>query len=181
MAGAPQYPRFQYPQAEYFSLAPNQTISLQGMRRINHGSGPNGIAPGLGTQIGNAIQLESGFQLSSAIYIRKVNLIFLPADGSRELELNGLLLALGFGSGDFGYQLGYPSVTQLTPLISQVVMSDRELLITGRDIQPFATITDTGPLWLNSFVGVVNNDSTNTHNASTTMQIIYSRLDGFTE
>lgn len=181
----PQQPGFFLPGAEYLSLAPNATIALQGRRHVATISPVTTIpADSLATPVTMAIDIETGFPPGAAIYLHNATVTVSPADAGLTLEIVALQMGLRVSNAGFGYLLGQPLLTLTSISVpGAIALSDRDKLITQRDIQAFdaAQLQPALPLTFVSQITFKNNDTTNSHNVQISGQIVYTRLDGLQE
>lgn len=185
MPSQPQQPGFWLPGAEYFNLAPNATIAIQGRRRLTTESALTTIpADSLATPVTITILCETGFPPGSGIYLHDANVVVSPADAGLTLQIVALQMGLRVSNAGFGYFLGEPLLSlQSISLPGAIALSDRDKLITQRDIQAFDTaqIQPSLPLTFVSQITFKNNDTTNSHQVQISGRIVYDRLDGLQE
>lgn len=185
MANQPiQLPNIDLPGAEFFSLSPNRTVALQGRKRFVQSSG-NVTIPAGGQQIvAVTAVIETGFVNGSGIYLHDFWMQYFPVDGTQELNIGSIScgLTLSTTAGDFAYALGSPLLTQLAPAGSITAITDRDKLITQRDLALIGQFTPlTTNLTLTVAAGIANKDPTNPHTLSIRPTMIWTRLDGVLE
>lgn len=180
-----QQPNVDLPGAEYFSLAPNRTLALQGRRRFNvinlTSAGPDGTALAEATQL-----LEQNFILTSGIYLHDMWVLVNPQDSSGEMQVTGFSVGLGLSTTapvgfDIAYRLGVPYLTLVSVTVPTTGLSDRDKLIAKRDIIPFEAFSDNNVLTFSFQVNFQNNDPATPHSVQVQAGIIYTRLDGILE
>lgn len=178
-----QFPNIDLPQAEYFSLSPNRTIAIQGRRRAF----PNqtlAIAASATTTITASAQIESGFPVGAGIYIHSADGVLAPLDASAQLAILSIRMGLSItGLNNIGYDMGSSQAAISSTVAStQIVIAERDKLVTTRDMQAFEGGPGAGlPLFATIAVTLKNNDATNPHSANIGIKIVYTRLDGIVE
>lgn len=176
-----QYPNIDLPGAEFFSLAPNRTIAIQGRRSRRLNSVVAAIPPESFAFPSVDIVMENNFTNTSGVYVHFAALIFF-GDSNGALQIQGFGTALSLQAGDFtGYPLGVPTLTTLEPIIGMAIMIDRDRLVTAQDLSFGGVYTNTGKLHFNSQAAIFNPQPAAglTLNTVTTLEIVWSRLDGF--
>lgn len=182
MANTPaQLPNIDLPGAEYFSLAPNRTVALSGRNRRRFASASTTVpASANGFELDLVGQIESPFVDTQGIYVHKFDCFAAPASGGLVLESSlGGLNRRSTSTNFADYPLGYLAITTPNLFIGTVILTDREILVTGRDIS-FQTGLQTNVLNV-SFTLIVNNTLSSPVNLVTVIQIVYTKLDGFVE
>lgn len=189
--GTPQIPRIELPGAEYFALAPGRTVAIQGRRRGK----PNMTAQMAG-QVGGVVSfaasatgqnfgqigIESNFPPTSGIYIHYLAMIWSPQDAAGMLTVAQASVGFGIGTpapGFVMFAVGIPSQTNGSPIGTQNVIVERDVLLTGLDITGGARTP--GDLYLQCAISSHNNDAGAAHTLAVYVQYIYSRADGFVE
>lgn len=178
-----QQPGFWLPGAEYFSLAPNTSIALQGRRRFHTSLATPVTVPPVSDSVNmNLFQvLETNFLRTSGIYIHKFWLTIQP--NLPGLVVNNAFAGLSMAAGPFpAYALGQPVIVNPTINIGTVLLTERDDFVCRRDIieagNPSPPQTTT--LQLVATVNVDNpGDAAVGLNGD--MYIIYTRLDGLQE
>lgn len=192
-----QFPNFDLPGAEWLSLAPNANIAIQGRRRViiavpDFGQPPFPVQTGL-AQFTITQNIEPVFPLTAGIYLHYMTLSFAP-----DTHYGGILIfnaRMGFGSdagyapngvstipftsGDVAYDIGTPFAANLTPITSQPIIIERDVLILARDIAAMSDFN--GFLNVGAEVSVSNNQADGPLGAKIYLKLVYTRLDGFTE
>lgn len=178
----PQQPGFYLPGAEYLSLAPNTSIALQGRRRRSFTSAlVNVPADNAGVSSINQT-IENPFIAGNGIYLHDVWLQFNPADASGELQILGSTLSVTLDTADpFGYTLGTPTSTLVSPASVTVLQRDQDKFITQRDLVPMVANPGSRTLQIAGNLAVTNNDPSVPHGFTITCSIVYALLNGIQE
>lgn len=175
-----QFPNIDLPGAEFFSLAPNATVALQGRRRFQ-GSVTVAVPAASAAQALIPTQtLETGFPAGAGIYLHDFWVQVFPQDISQELQVNSSFAVLTTSANLNGYPLGLPLLTQLTPAGGQVALREQQKLFAARDINAFS-FPPSLTLSLSVTFFFKNLDATNPHSISIVSGIVYTRLDGLQE
>lgn len=177
-----QYPNIDLPGVEFFGLAPNRTIALQGRRRILSPVFSQAIP---GDSQGNLLIstiLETGFNTTSGIYVHRYFLNYFPPSGIAGITLTAANSGLALRANFADFILGQPlALYSATPGLGVPLILDRDVLATSRDINlDSPAIPPTGNLFLNASINV-NNTNATAETIQALFSIIYTRLDGFTE
>lgn len=187
MGSPPQQPFFQLPGAEYFSLAPNRTIALQGRRRKFITIPQTAIPSGAIAEFQQVLALESAFVNGAGIYLHDAWMMFLPGDTAAEMQIKSSSFGLSLTNvNPVGpYQLGIPDATQETPGGGVIAMRDQEKLISQRDVaimqEGLLGVAVTTNLYFTVVAFVENLDTLAPHSMQVFASIIYTRLDGLLE
>lgn len=177
MANQPaQNPNINLPGAEYLSLSPNRTISLQG-RRVGRAVSALVSVPSNGQGQATAeLVIENPFPSNAGIYIHDMWALWVPADSSGDLTITGFQMGFGLSAQIF-YRVGIPLLTQLSPAGVMQMSAARDLLIHKSDILALGD-TDTNVLNLGVVTIANNHDATLPHSFQVSVQCFYTRLDG---
>ena len=188
-----QTANIQLPGAEFFSLAPNRVVAIGGRRRFTTNTSVISVPASsaafnineASAGVGNLI-MESPFPQSAGIYIHKADLLMIPIDFSLQLQI----VSCGFGfrtnssTTTSYFPIGNALLNFATPSNSQqIAATDRELLVTERDIELYSTppLVSPGVLQAAFLVTVANKDGAAAHSVQVAARYIYTRLDGFVE
>jgi hypothetical protein len=175
----PQAPGFLFPGAEYFNLAPERKIALQGRRRfnaINTSTSIPATTTGLGAQL--SILLETGWIPGAGIYIHWFTGLYAPGDASGKLQISAARMGLSGITLQTDLDLGEPTATLTSPTNVINAITEREMLIAARD--QLLIGSNTGNLFLTITINV-NNADTAAHSFQISTKGMYSRLDGLLE
>lgn len=179
-----QFPNIDLPGAEFFSLAPNASVALQGRRRFSVFPTATSVPASGQALLSSTLTLEQGFTGTSGIYLHAFWLTIGPSAAGLVVQNTFAGLTLRSGALFPDYILGNPTLTNPTINISTSVLSDRDRLITAKDIlAPGAANGNPGLGTTLSLLGqiAVNNPTAGAITASANITIIYTRLDGLTE
>lgn len=186
MANQPiQYPNVDLPGAEYFSLAPNRTIALQGRRRFAFDSGF--VTAAAATDSTNAFAnqlLETSFTPTSAVYVHHFWANIAPTTaGLTVINVFCGLSLVSAGNGFPEFILGSPTLTNPTIQIGTALLTDRDRFVTQKDIAIVAQaagVPNTSSLFLAAQLNV-DNPSDAPVQFKIYGVIVYTRLDGVVE
>lgn len=178
-----QLPNIDLPGAEYLSLAPNATLALGGRRRVFNRVAPVSVPATTAINITNNVVLENPITPTSGIFLHYFFLAFLGLGPGIGLQLNSSQAGLSFEVTGFScdYPLGNPVLTQPTPDISVITLTDRDRLIACKDIINVGTGPENRSILQLATIMAVNNPTSGAINATSAAVIIYTRLDGLTE
>lgn len=170
------------PGAEYFALAPNRSIALGPRLAQSSGLGAPVSVPANAFSSGQTdILLTPQFTISSGIWIVNSYLIFAPGDFSSELQINGARMGVGVagGAGNIFLDVGTPLAILSNPVIAQVIIRERDLLVAGLDLGP--TFPFGQALHLYHQVAVKNNDPSNPHSFQVAATAITHQVQGLVQ
>lgn len=185
-----QFPNFDLPGAEWFALAPNANIAIQGRRRVEMYLPPPyyTAVPAGGTALSTVTtRLETGFTQSAGIYIHYAYFNLIPGDNAGRLQVLHAQMGLNISEQQpyIDIPIGQPLITGAMlgtdTNVGQLASSAQQMLFTSRDF--LGGWTPLAPSQVLNFIvsASFKNTDTVTHNVAPFAQIIYSRLDGFTE
>lgn len=179
-AGLPtQAPGTTLPGAEFFALAPNRNIALGPRLHIGNQTAPVVSVPA-GT-IGGSNQsgvLEPTFGTSSGVYIVRCYGLFVPGDTSGELQVISARMGVGIAPLNILLDLGLPTATLSSPANPQIIIFERDALVTALDFAPLPQGTALSVILQ---MQVKNLDTTNPHTFQFGFTCIWHRLDGFVQ
>jgi len=180
-----QVPNVDLPGAEYFALAPQRSVALGGRRRRTQTLQGVFAASTTGNTFGQ-LKIEDPFPLTAGIYIHYLSLAWSPQDNSGQVSIGQASTGFGMAAPGgtpptfVGLPIGIPTQTNVNPIATQNILTDRDILLNGADIM-LAASSAPGSLWWQLALGGHNSDAGGPHTVILVGFLIYTRLDGFLE